>query len=269
MEFRRSGSSMDSPVLKALAILRRLAGHGESAGVQQLAGATGLNVSTVHRLLQLMVHDGMVAYDPDARLYSIGAEGIRFATQVLGSGSLTDRVRPIIAELARNLGETCAFTLYDPATFSKVFVVVERGPHPLGYDFAVGTRDGIHAGASGKPILAFLPDEEIERFLRRPLPQVTEHTIVDGDQLRRQIRLIRKRGYATSRSERVQGAATGVGAPVFGPKGRVIGAVVVTIPSFRWRNDRLDATADTVMRYARRVSALADPKLALEAGGGR
>ena len=259
----------DSPVLKAIAVLRRLAERGEPVGVQQLASDTGLNVSTVHRLLQLMVQDGMVAYDAQARLYSVGTESIRFATLVLGSGSLTDRVRPIVADLARHLGETCAFTLYEPRTFTKVFAIVERGPHPLGYDFAVGTRDGIHAGASGKPILAFLPDEEIERFLAKPLASITERTLVDPDQLRRQVRQIRKRGYATSRSERVAGAATGIGAPVFGAKGQVIGAVVVTIPSFRWRNDRLEETAATVMRHARRISGILDPTLARESGAGR
>jgi IclR family transcriptional regulator, acetate operon repressor len=256
----------DSPVLKAITILRRLAERAEPVGVQQLASDTGLNVSTVHRLLQLMAQDGMVAYDAQARVYSIGVEGIRFATLVLGSGSLTGRVRPIIADLAAHLGETCAFTLYEPGTFSKVIAIVERGPHPLGYDFAVGTRDGIHAGASGKPILAFLPDEEIERFLHTPLPRLTEHTLIDPDQLRRQIRQIRKRGYATSRSERVAGAASGIGAPVFSPKGQVIGSVVVTIPSFRWRNDRLEKTADIVMQYARRISAILDPALALQSG---
>ena len=259
----------DSPVLKAFAILRRLAEHGECMGVQQLAGDTGLNVSTVHRLLQLMAQDGMVVYDAEARVYGIGIEGIRFATHVLGSGSLTGRVRPIVTDLAAHLGETCAFTLYEPKTFTKVIAIVERGPHPLGYDFAVGTRDGIHAGASGKPILAFLPDEEIERFLRRPLQRLTEHTVVDPDQLRRQVRQIRKRGYATSRSERVSGVATGIGAPVFGPKGQVIGSIVVTIPSFRWRNDRLEKTAATVIRYARRASGILDPAPARKSGTAR
>jgi DNA-binding IclR family transcriptional regulator len=251
----------DSPVLKAFAVLRRLAERGEAVGVQQLAGETGFNVSTVHRLLQLMARDGMVSYDAEARLYSVGIESIRFATRVLGAGSLTERVRPLVAELAARLGETCAFTLYEPKTFTKLFAIVERGPHPLGYDFAVGSRDGIHAGASGKPILAFLPDEDIERFLRKPLPRVAENTITDPNQLRRQIRQVRKRGYATSRSERVQGDAAGIGAPVFGPKRRVIGSLVITMPSFRWRNDRVEETAKVVIRYARRISSILDPKL--------
>jgi DNA-binding IclR family transcriptional regulator len=259
----------DSPVLKAIIILRRLAEYGAPVGVQQLASDTGLNVSTVHRLLQLMAEDGMVAYDSHSRVYGIGTECIRFATLVLGSGSLIGRVRPIIADLAARLGETCAFTLYEPKTFSKVLAIVERGPHPLGYDFEVGTRDDIHAGASGKPILAFLADEDIERLLRKPLPRLTESTIVDPDQLRRQIRQIRKRGYATSRGERVPGAGAGIGAPVFGPHGQVIGSVVVTIPSFRWRNDRLAKVADVVMAHARRASDIFDPLLAQRSGASR
>lgn len=259
----------DSPVLKALLILRRLAEHGAPVGVQQLAGDTGLNVSTVHRLLQLMAQDGTVAYDPQARAYAVGTECIRFATHVLGSGSLIGRVRPIIAGLAAHLGETCAFSLYEPKTATKVIAIVERGPHALGYDFEVGTRDGIHAGASGKPILAFLPDAEIERLLHGPLPRLTQHTVVDPDQLRRQIRQVRKRGYATSLGERVPGAGTGIGATVLGPQGQVIGSVVVTIPSFRWRNERLAKVADVVMDYARRVSGIFDPTLARRSGASR
>jgi DNA-binding IclR family transcriptional regulator len=252
----------DSPVLKAFAVLRRLAEHAEPVGVQQLAGETKLNVSTVHRLLHLMSRDRMVSYDPQSRLYGLGTECIRFATHVLGTGSLVAHIRPIIADLARCLGETCAFTLYEPQTFTKVIAVVERGPHPLGYDFAIGTREGIHAGASGKPILAFLPDADIERMLRKPLPRLTERTIVDPGQLRRQIRQIRRRGYATSRGERIPGGGTGIGAPVFGPQERVIGSVVVTIPPFRWHSDRLDDTAETVMQFARRISHIFDPMLA-------
>ena len=56
---------------------------------------------------------------------------------------------------------------------------------------------------------------------------------------------------------------------MFGAKGQVIGAVVVTIPSFRWRNDRLEDTAATVMRHARRISGILDPTLARESGAGR
>lgn len=248
----------DSPVLKAFAILKHLAASGTPIGVQQIASEVDLNVSTVHRLLQLMVGDGMVSYDSTGRTYAIGTECIRFATHVLGSNSLIGRVRPHLAKLATELKETCAFTLYEPKTASKIVALVERGSHALGYDFDVGSRDGVHAGASGKPILAFLPDAEIEKTLRGRLPRLTEFTIVDPDELRKEIRQIRKNHYALSRGERIPGAGVGVGAPVFGTHRRVIGSVVVTIPDFRWRKSRLNHVVKRVIATAKRISRITD-----------
>jgi DNA-binding IclR family transcriptional regulator len=257
----------DSPVLKAIAILKHLAASGTPIGVQQIASDVDLNVSTVHRLLQLMVRDGMVSYDSAGRTYAIGTECIRFATHVLGSNSLIGRVRPHIAKLAAELKETCAFTLYEPKTASKIVALVERGSHALGYDFDVGSRDGIHAGASGKPILAYLPDAEIDKILRRRLPKLTEFTVVDPDELRKQIRQIRKNHYALSRGERIPGAGVGVGAPVFGAHRRVIGSVVVTIPDFRWRKSRLNHVAKLVIATAKKISRITDDGL-LPTGNG-
>lgn len=200
----------------------------------------------------------MVAYDPQTRLYSIGTESLRLAALILGRDSWIERCRPLVRDLAARLRETCAFSLYEPQTFTKVMAIVERGPHPLGYDYDVGRRDDLHAGASGKAILAFLPDEEIDALLRAPLSRATERTIVNPRELRKQIAEIRARGYATSLGERVPGAGFGIGAPVFGPDGRVRGSIVVTIPLFRWRDSRLPSFARAVVECGRALSAALD-----------
>lgn len=246
----------DSPVHKALAILRALASSNRPVGVQQVASDVDLNISTVHRLLQMLVKDGMASYDAASRTYAVGTECVRLATMVLGSHSLIGRVRPYLADLAADLEETCAFTLYEPRTYSKIVALVERGSHTLGYEFEVGVRDGLHAGASGKPILAFLPDGEIEKVLRMKLPKLTEYTVSDPAQLRKQIAQIRKQGYATSKGERIPGAGVGIGAPVFTFGDRVIGSVVVTVPAFRWKASRLPQMAKRVMATAQAVSSL-------------
>ena len=247
-----------TPIQKALAIVKLLAAARGPVGVQAIAAATGLNVSTTHRLLQHLVGDAMASYDPRTRTYGVGTECVRLATAVLGSDSLIGRVRPLIAQLAVKLDETCALFLYEPANDTKVLAVVEHGTTPLGYAFEVGSRDGLHAGASGKAILAFLQDGRIDRILGQPLPKLTESTIVDPAELRRQVQVIRRQGYATSGGERVPGAGFGAAAPVFRPGDDVFGCVVVTIPAFRTRPDRLPAVADEVVRCARIISALAD-----------
>ncbi len=256
----------DSPVQKALVLLKCLADYGEPIGVKRLAEDTGLNISTVHRLLRLLAEERMVSFDPQTRLYGIGTDCIRFAISVLGGDSLAARVRPVIADLAHTLQETCAYSVYEPDTFTKAIAAVERGPHQLGYNFDVGRRDGIHAGASGKAILAFLPDDDIETMFKTVTLEVTaENTIVDPEALRRDIAEIRARGYATSLGERVPGAGFGIGAPVYGPDGRVVGSVVVTVPLFRWKKKNLGWMSKAVMDCGRVLSGIAAAEVGAEA----
>lgn len=247
----------DSPIQKAIVILKWLASHGKPLGVQRIASDIDLNISTVHRLLQVLAREGMVSCDPNTRLYSLGTSCITFASQVLGTSSLSDRVRPVIARLAAELQETSAFCIYEPERLTKVIAVVERGPQPLGYEFEIGVRDGIHAGASGKAILAFLPEKELTHAINAGnLTKLTESTIVDPVELRRQARTIVKQGYATSLGERVPGAGFGIGAPVFRGQNEVFGSIVVTIPLFRWQNSRLAEVSTVVKTYAKEISEI-------------
>lgn len=247
----------DTPVHKAMRLLNRLADIGGPVGVKQLSEDLKINVTTTHRILQAMVDENFVVHNADARNYALGADAIRFATRLLGGDSDLNHVSMILRSLSARTQETCAYCQFEPESFTKAITVVEQGPHPLGYDYEVGRRDQIHAGASGKAIMAFLPDEDIARMLdSQSLAAATERTIVDKPALRREIVEIRKRGYATSHGERVQGAGFGIGTPVYGPEGRVIGSVVVTVPLFRWDNAKQDWMSRAVIDAAAQLSAL-------------
>lgn len=247
----------ESPLQKALLILKQIARSGQPVAVNRLAQDLGLNASTVHRLLQVLVAEKMVSYCPETRLYGVGADWVALASTVLGRESPLSRMRPALRALAARLQETCAYFAFEPHELTKTLVLLERGPQPLGYEFAVGQRDGLNAGASGKSILAFLPDGEIDRFFRTvELSSVTDRTITDPDALRREIRQVRARGYATSLGERVPGAGFGTAAPVFDADGRVTGSVVLTVPLFRWRKEDLPVKAAAVVACGREMSAL-------------
>lgn len=96
----------------------------------------------------------------------------------------------------------------------------------------MGRRFPLHAGSSGKSILAFLPTAELERILADPLPALTPRTVTDSTALRAELERIRKLGYAVSVGER-QPDAGSVAAPVFGFDDMVVGAISVCGPRFR------------------------------------
>ncbi|MCO5089460.1 IclR family transcriptional regulator [Bosea sp. (in: a-proteobacteria)] len=251
---------MDSPkgaISRSLAILKCLVDEKIGVRIQTLSSKTGLNISTAHRILQTLTAERMVAYDPDTRCYSVGTEFVRLAAGALGEGSLVSRIGEIAKVAALELGETCAFYKYEPDTQSMMVTVVRHGPNPLGYGYNVGEQAPIYAGASGKAILAYLPADVIETVLAGPLVPLTEATIVDPAKLRQELDNIRRAGYAISRAERAP-HGTGLAVPVITKADKVVGSLGLTIPFFRFREDRMGPWADDLRESAKEIAVIFD-----------
>jgi hypothetical protein len=96
--------------------------------------------------------------------------------------------------LVEEWDETCDLSLFDQG---KIFYIeVIRGNRALTISAAVGQRLSAHATASGKLFLAYLPVNELEAILSKPLDAHTEKTITSPDKLRVQLEKIRNQGYA-------------------------------------------------------------------------
>ena len=92
----------------------------------------------------------------------------------------------------------------------------------------------LHTGASGRAVMAFLPDDERRAVVERTrLAPATEHTITRAEELERVLTDVRERGYAFSQEERRLGGI-GIAAPVFGPGGQVVAEVGVSVPTQRF-----------------------------------
>jgi DNA-binding IclR family transcriptional regulator len=105
-----------------------------------------------------------------------------------------------------------------------------------------------HVSASGKLLMAFAPTGR--RQVRAPLKPMTPRTITDPDRLRSELEGTRKRGWAASRGEFLEGVAC-VASPIFGPSGDVVAAISLSGPDKRVTPDLSDlaellltATAD-------------------------
>ena len=117
----------------------------------------------------------------------------------------------------------------------------------------VGERFPIHAGAAGKVLLAFQPDDVLEEHLRTPLRRYTENTITDPARLRHELATIRARGYATSHGE-VEIGAQSVAAPIRDHGGAVAAEINLIGPAFRLARRRLRKLAPVVVAAADTIS---------------
>jgi DNA-binding IclR family transcriptional regulator len=97
----------------------------------------------------------------------------------------------------------------------------------------VGQRSPLYSGASAKALLAFLPDEEIDHILAtESIQKMTANTLTNKEEIWREVRQIRKQGYAISNQERVEGAFS-ISFPIFNMEKRVVASLTITIPTVR------------------------------------
>lgn len=214
-----------------MALLDRIAqAGGTGLTPAELATATGQSEGQVLRALITLQTAGAVEFEPQSERWIIASAMIRFLRPLLNDQVLTRLIRPMMADLAASYAETVSW--FVPGGWDQVVAEVVPSRHPVRYVLEVGARYASYAGAGGKAQLAAMPHAEVDAWLATLRPVQQTDFVIDPAQLRRELREIRARGYATSVSERVPGAASAA-APVIGPAGRFLGVVSVMMPEYR------------------------------------
>jgi len=209
---------------RAAAILHAIAGSGGQMGVTELAGAVGLAKTTAHGLLRTLLELGFVEQDPRTGRYALGAGLLGLGSHDLDANELRSRSSNWADALASRSG--CAVRLGTLAGFQVVVVHHVFRPDDSPQELEVGLVLPAHATALGKVLLASRPARN------RPAPDVrlerlTPATVTDPVALAAELEVVRGRGWALAREERVPGAAA-IAAPVRGAGGLVVGALGIT-----------------------------------------
>lgn len=225
---------------------------GPSAlGVTQIARELGLSKAVVHRILRTLADKGMLVSDPGSRGYRLGPAASTLGTRALQDSDLRAAAIDRIHELRDATGETATLTAMVPQ--GRIYLDQVESGHEIKMTVELGRRFPLHAGSSGKCMLASLPADRREQVLNLGLPGLTERTTTDPAELRAELDNIRQRGYATSDGERQRDAAS-VAAPVLGSSGSVLGAVSVCGPRYRVTAEIVDEIAPRVVAAAHDVS---------------
>lgn len=220
-------------------------------GVTRIARELALSKAVVHRILQTLVARGMVAFDPDSREYRLGPAASALGARALRDSDLRSAALEVMRELRDDTHETATLTALVPG--GRVYLEQVTGTHEIKMTVELGRRFPLHAGSSGKCMLAFLGEDAREAALAEPLAALTPNTVTDAEALRAELKVIRDSGYAHSGGERQHDAGS-VAAAVFGATGEVIGAISVCGPRYRVTPEIVHEIAPRVMAAAERVS---------------
>jgi DNA-binding IclR family transcriptional regulator len=240
-------SSVQS-VERAFAVLRCLSGG--SAGVTDVADRISLPKSTVSRLLSTLEELGMVEQTEPGGSYRIGSGMTEIAAAVLPGRSLIAAVRPHLHDLAKATGETAGLSIADG--FDVLYLdQVDSDKQVQSRDWT-GERLPAHTVSSGQVLLAF-GAIDVESDLSRPLERLAAGTLTDAKAIRTRLAEIATKGYAWAFEEFLDGLNS-VAAPIRDRNGRVVGAIHVHGPAYRFPGDTdADEVGRLVAASAERV----------------
>jgi IclR family transcriptional regulator, acetate operon repressor len=226
-------------VERAMDILLHIAtSRGPDFGITELAEGLGMSKAAVHRVLASLKGRGLVDVDERTRRYSLGVGALRLGLAYLDRIDVRRLGHPALERLSQRTNETATLSVL-LGNSERIYVDQVTPDREVIMSVTMGEPYPLHAGASGRSFLAFLPDAVREQYLAEvPLNALTERTVVDRDELRGLVDGVRAKGWAMSTGERKSGAAS-VAAPVLDHDGVPIAVVSVCGP-----RDRLEASAD-------------------------
>ncbi len=220
----RPATRQVAAVQRAIAILDELAAAQAELGTNEIARRTGVNVSTISRILATLASGGLVDHVTSTGRYRLGAGMVRLANAA--GLDIRSLARPHLEELVRRIGETA--TLSVPGEHEAFTLDFVQSPLTVRSVAEVGRTSVAHATAVGKVFLAHggaLPPG--------PLKQFTERTIVDRTVLGAEVERIRKRGWAQALGEREEDL-NAVASPALDRTGKLVAILGVQGPAARF-----------------------------------
>jgi len=238
---------------RAITLLEAVAdGDPQGETVSTLAERCGLNRATAWRLLATLGAHDLVHVDPSTRHYTIGLAVPRLAAadSVLG---LTGRAHGVLARLSTMTNETADLAVVQ--RLRLVYVAEVTPPTVLSAKW-VGRQVPLHATSSGKAMLAWLPEDELDAVLDQPLARYTETTITSPTELRRELEETKARGYGICSGE-LEEALYGVSAPLLDSRDRPFAVISIWGPRSRVPVSRFPELGEMVRSAAFEIASSA------------
>jgi DNA-binding IclR family transcriptional regulator len=243
---------------RVLALFELLGNGNREMSHSDIASFLGIPKSSLTQLLKNLVHRGWLSYDAAGKSYALGDAIERIARTSKRVPNLIDIAGPILADLAADTNETAAINILRGDEAETLATVL--GGETLLAVLRAGQRAPLYTTSYGKVMLAHMPQDELEDYLKRvELAPLTPRTILSQEELRLQIDTVKRDGFGYSFEEQVRGVV-GVARAVFGSDGRLLAALNVAAASVRFdREARLkitDALAEAVHRLQKQIKDL-------------
>jgi IclR family KDG regulon transcriptional repressor len=215
--------------------------------LSELSAQLGLPKSTLHRFLVGLEGHGILRRGRSDGKWRLGHHLLIWGSLAAESTGVRHIAAPVMRDLAEQTGETVILTEYHGGAVICIDKV--ETSHSVRIAFDIGARRALHAGASSKVLMAYMPETQVADIIREEgLPRYCERTITDPAELRQELARIRECGYAFSYEETDRGA-WGIATPIRNWEDQVIAAIGIAGPTVRFSSIQDSPPSEQARRY--------------------
>ena len=230
---------------RGLDILAFVGTHGPTTA-ETISRDLDLPLSTVYRYMNALRDKGYLA--PYDGLYDLGPNMMHLLHPSVMHRCLAHLANPVMSSLVVRIRETVLLTVLNGDSATCIEAIE---PHrPVRLSFRRGVSLPLHAGASAKPLLAYMPGHLIEEYLLQHKPVGADGN--DAERIRAQLRTIRRRGMSVTQGELDSGALA-IGVPIFWNR-EVAACLSVAGPRSRLPERKVREATALVLAGGRRLS---------------
>lgn len=231
----------------SLEVLDVLARSPEPLSIAEIQQKTGLNRASLYRTGDVLMEEGWVLRTGSPRRYSISWKVIELGLTALKHNRVRDVLLYHAMELSEKIELSFHISFYESgyACYTDGIALVRGRAVPT----IRGDRVPATTTASGKVLLAFQDDEEVQRVLEHGIPRFTEFTKATAEEILEDLALCRERGYGAQRGE-YHADISSIAIPVFDSSGRAAAA----LGAFIRGNEPLAELIEEIREYTDRAS---------------
>jgi len=253
MNKKRSDYYIES-IKRAIQVLNSFTFKERELGVTELSKRLNLHKSTIHRILITLEDEDFIVKNQITQKYYLGIKLFKLGNIVQNQIEIRSLSLPIMKELAKKTEESIDLNIISDD--KRVSIEKIESSQDIRAIIQLGKSLPLYCGGSGKALLAFLPEKEIDRFIKETkLEKLGPNTITDPEKLKEHLKKVRKNGYAISFEERVLGSIS-IAAPIRDHSGKVIASLSVSGPISRFNKKKISLYISFVKKATCRISSL-------------
>lgn len=249
---KKSSTNFIQSVDRALQILECFSSKEKELGVTEISKLLSLHKSTTFGLLATLENRGYIEQNFRNGKYKLGLKLFELGIQVQENMDLGDIAKPYLDELVKENNETVHLVINDKG--QAVYIDKVEGTTSMRMYSQLGKRPPMYCTGVGKVILAFMPEEFLDKYLEQEeLEKLTPYTIIDKECLKKELKQIKTHGFSVD-NEEIEIGLKCVAAPIRNHKEEIVGAISIAGPTSRMTLEKIEILSGVIRAVAMEIS---------------